>query len=190
MGVLGDWIVDTVDALFRAGETVLTIEALTSHALQPDQRARLEMEARTGENRVARAKAQSELELQRLLGQATTEKQLAFPPTPASEAARGQNERRIERAVTRDPVGEQVPQISTNKCPFSGTAIEIQEQRYRSSGTRQAECPHCHTLRQPTISRNGRLRFPSHDKRRLQTPPTEPRWVQGSAGWEEVIMQL
>src|SRR6266852_51683 len=177
VGVLGDWIVDTVDALWRKGETVLTIDALTEHALQPDQRARLEMEARTGENRVARAKAQSELELQRLLGQATTEKQLAPPPTPASEAGRGQNGRRIERAVTRDPVGDQAPQASTNKCPFSGTAIEIQEQRYRSSGTRRAECPHCHALRQPTISRNGMLRFPSHDKRKLQTPPTEPRWV-------------
>ncbi len=187
VGVLGDWMVDTVDALFRVGETVLTIEALTRHALQPDQRARLEMEARTGENRVARAKAQSELELQRLLGQATTEKQLAPPPTPASEAGRGQNGRRIERAVTRDPVGDQAPQASTNKCPFSGTAIEIQEQRYRSSGTRRAECPHCHALRQPTISRNGMLRFPSHDKRKLQTPPTEPRWVMGSAGWEEIV---
>ncbi len=48
VGVLGDWIVDTVDALWSAGETVLTVEALTKHALQPDQRARLEMEARTG----------------------------------------------------------------------------------------------------------------------------------------------
>src|SRR5215469_9839269 len=68
VGVLGDWIVDTVDALWREGETVLTVEALTKHALQPEQRARLEMEARTGENRAARAKAQSELELQRFLG--------------------------------------------------------------------------------------------------------------------------
>jgi hypothetical protein len=67
VGVLGDWLVDTVDALWSAGETVLTVEALTKHALQPDQRTRLEMEARTGEHRVARAKAQSEQELQRLL---------------------------------------------------------------------------------------------------------------------------
>jgi hypothetical protein len=66
--VLGDWIVETVDALWSAGETVLTVEALTRHALQPDQRACLEMEARTGEYRVARAKAQSELELQQFLG--------------------------------------------------------------------------------------------------------------------------
>jgi len=33
VGVLGDWIVDTVDALWRKGETTLTVEALTTHAL-------------------------------------------------------------------------------------------------------------------------------------------------------------
>jgi hypothetical protein len=57
VGVLGDWIVETVDALWSKGETALTVEALAKYALQPDQRARLEMEIRTGEYRVARAKA-------------------------------------------------------------------------------------------------------------------------------------
>jgi hypothetical protein len=88
VGVLGDWIVDTVDALWRKGETVLTIEALTKHALQPDQRARLEMEARTGENRVARAKAQSELELQRLLSTPASDgKPLQTTPSVPSPSA-------------------------------------------------------------------------------------------------------
>ena len=79
VGVLGDWIVETVDALWSAGETILTTEALTKHALQHDQRARLEMEARTGEHRVARAKAQSELELQRLLGGASKRNKVRPP---------------------------------------------------------------------------------------------------------------
>ena len=83
VGVLGDWIVETVDALWSAGETVLTVEALTRHALQPDQRARLEMEARTGEYRVARAKAQSELELQQFLGASV----LDGKPIPANPAS-------------------------------------------------------------------------------------------------------
>jgi hypothetical protein len=36
-----------VDDLCKRGETTLTIEALERHALQPDQRARMEIEART-----------------------------------------------------------------------------------------------------------------------------------------------
>jgi len=50
--LLGDWLVETVDALCKQGETTLTIEALKRHALQPDQRVRMEMEARTGERKV------------------------------------------------------------------------------------------------------------------------------------------
>jgi DNA polymerase III delta prime subunit len=72
VGVLFDWIVDTVDALCQEGATTFTIEALKRHALQADQRLRLEMEARTGEYKVARAKAQSEQDLQQLLSQPTT----------------------------------------------------------------------------------------------------------------------
>jgi hypothetical protein len=64
IGVLGDWMVETVDTLCKEGATTLTIEALTRHALQPDQRVRMEMEARTGEHKVERAKAQSAHELQ------------------------------------------------------------------------------------------------------------------------------
>src|SRR6266487_5574912 len=95
-------LVYTVDALWSAGETVLTIEALTKHALQPDQRARLEMEARTGENRVARAKAQSELELQRLLSTpapAGTHLQVTPSAPSTTDAGRARGDR-IERALS------------------------------------------------------------------------------------------
>ena len=48
IGVLSDWLVETVDTLCKEGATTLTIEALTRHALQPDQRFRMEMEAHRG----------------------------------------------------------------------------------------------------------------------------------------------
>src|SRR5207245_723484 len=72
IGVLSDWLVETVDTLCKEGATTLTIEALTKHALQPDQRLRMEMEARTGEYKVERAKAQSEQDLKLLLANPTT----------------------------------------------------------------------------------------------------------------------
>src|SRR3989440_4905825 len=85
IGVLSDWLVETVDALCQQGETTLTIEALKRHALQPDQRARMEMEARTGERKVELAKAQSEQELKRLLGNLAT-----LPgTTPSDHSANG-----------------------------------------------------------------------------------------------------
>jgi len=190
IGVLGDWLVETVDALCREGAPALTIEALTKHALQPDQRVRMEMEARTGEHKIARAKAQSALELERLLGRtpAPAEANGSMPsPVEANTSTSAHPTSRIERAATRDPVGDQAPTGNTSKCPFSGAPIEIQVQRYRSSGIARVECPHCHALRQPTISRNGALRYPLHDKRKTRTLQTEPRWVQGGTGWEEII---
>ena len=107
-------MVETVDALCKQGETTLTIEALKRHALQPDQRVRMEMEARTGERKVELAKAQSEQELKRLLGNPVT-----LPgTTPADHSANGASDlsafpdttkstgskTRIERAATRDLV--------------------------------------------------------------------------------------
>ncbi|GAC1347607.1 MAG: ATP-binding protein [Ktedonobacteraceae bacterium] len=121
VGVLGDWIVETVDALWGEGKTVLTVEALTRHALQPDQRARLEMEARTGEHRVARAKAQSERELQQLLGTPAKEQKPVPANAPSTpETGREPKGGRIERAVQRDPVGDQIPPANMSKCSFLG----------------------------------------------------------------------
>ena len=68
IGVLSDWLVETVHALCKRGETTLTIDALQKHTLPPDLRARMEREARAGEFKMDQAKAQSEQELQRLLG--------------------------------------------------------------------------------------------------------------------------
>jgi len=178
VGVLGDWIVETVDALWSAGETVLTMEALTKHALQPDQRARLEMEVRTGEYKVARAKAQSELELQQLLGTANT-------PVLTTAPMLGRSTSRIERAAQRDPVGDSLPTVNALKCPFT-SQVDIPFQRFLDSGTARVECPECRALRQVT-PRNGVLRFPSHDKRKTLKPQTEQRWVQRETGWEVIL---
>src|SRR6266567_7168638 len=72
IGILSDWVVETAVTLCRAGETVLTLEALAKHALKPAQRLKLETEARTGEFKIEEAKKESERELQRLLGKPST----------------------------------------------------------------------------------------------------------------------
>jgi hypothetical protein len=195
IGVLGDWMVETVDTLCHEGATTLTIEALTRHALQPDQRVRMEMEARTGEHKVERAKAQSEQELQHLLANPTT-----LPGSGASprleapgasdgrvslDTARSTHTRsRIERAAHRDPVGAQVPAVSTKKCPFSGV-LEIASPCFLHSGVSRVECPTCAAMRSLAL-RKGVLRFPSHDQRKTRTPQTERRWARHETTWEVV----
>jgi len=195
IGVLGDWLVETVDTLCKEGATTLTIEALTRHALQPDQRVRMEMEARTGEHKVERAKAQSEQELKRLLGKPTTpaERQAAsaksangVEPVTTSpsthQSTRGTT--RIERAASRDLVGDQVPAVNTLKCPFVGR-VEIAPQRFLDSGVKAVECPNCAAMRSLDL-RKGVLRFPSHDQRKTRTPQTERRWALCETTWEAV----
>jgi hypothetical protein len=195
IGVLGDWMVETVDTLCKEGATTLTIEALTRHALQPDQRLRMEMEARTGEHKVERAKAQSAHELQQLLahpaplpgsgmrtcGEATeaTERH-ASPDTTKRPRPRA----RIERAASRDPVGEQVPAVPTKKCPFSGV-VEIAPQRFLTSGIAGVECPDC-AARRSLALRKGLLWFPSHAQRKTRTPQTDRRWTRQDTRWEVV----
>ncbi|HEU5381741.1 MAG TPA: hypothetical protein VFV38_40495 [Ktedonobacteraceae bacterium] len=172
VGVLGDWLVDTVDALWSAGETVLTVDALTRHALQPDQRARLEVEARAGENRVARAHAQNELELQQFLGASSLNgKPISAAPTPPAMPAESQEHKggRFARAAQRDPVGNQILTANTSKCTFSGVVLELSTQRFLDSGIKQVECSTCHALRGLTPHK-GILRYPSHDRRKTQTP--------------------
>ncbi len=56
IGILSDWVVETASTLCRAGETVLSLEALAKHALKPAQRLKLETEARTGEFKIEEAK--------------------------------------------------------------------------------------------------------------------------------------
>ena len=170
IGVLSDWLVETVDDLCKRGETTLTIEALERHALQPDQRARMEIEARTGERKVELGKTKGEEELKRLLGNPAP-----LPgTTPPDHSVNGTSEvsaspnttrntgskKRIERAATRDFVGDQLETAKTLKCPFAGR-VEIEAKRFLESGIKLVECPNCASTRSLS-PRNGALRFPSH----------------------------
>src|SRR5438067_6708041 len=183
IGVLSDCLVETVDDLCKRGETTLTIEALERHALQPDQLARMEIEARTGERKVELGKTKGEEDLKRLLGNLAS-----LPGTaPLEQSANGTSDvsafpkgavstgskTRIERAATRDLVGDQVKTGKTLKCTFPGI-VEIEAKRFLESGIKLVECPSCARTR--TLEpRNGVLRFPSHDKRKTRTSQTEQR---------------
>jgi hypothetical protein len=191
IGVLSDWLVETVDALCKQGATTLTIEALKRHALQPDQRVRMEMEARTGERKVELAKAQSEQELQRLLGNPAALPNIAVTSasrngvesatTSPERSASTRSKTQVERAASRDLVGDQVKTANTLKCTFPGV-VGIEPKRFLESGIKLVECPNCARTRS-LEPRNGVIRFPSHDKRKTHTPNTEQRWAMEKTTW-------
>jgi hypothetical protein len=195
IGVLSDWLVETVDALYKQGGTTLTIDALQKHALPPGLRARMEREARAGEFKMDQAKAQSEQELRQLLGKpipipGTEETEIPHPngasaskPLPDTYlGAHGHT--RVERGAARDAVGDQVELHPAPKCTFSGV-VPIDLSRYLSSGVALVECPDCACTR--TLEpRGGVLRFKSHDKRKTQTRATSRRWARIDSTWDVV----
>jgi len=189
IGVLSDWIVETVDALYRQGATTLTIDALQKHALPPGLRARMESEARAGEFKMDQAKAQSEQELKRLLGNPAPVPGTAPTPVPYTPAASVSpdtrqsvsSHARAERAAARDSVGDQVQTAKVPKCTFSGV-VPIEARRFLDSGVALVECPDCAAMRS-LEPHSGVLRFKSHDKRKTTTPNTEQRWARIDMAW-------
>src|SRR5438552_7145687 len=184
-----------MDDLCKRGETTLTIEALERHALQPDQRARMEMEARTGERKVELAKAKGEEELKRLLGNPISLLGTTPSSDPISNGASNLSaspkldvpigsKTQIERAATRDLVGDQVRTAKTLKCTFAGR-VEIEPKRFLESGIKLVECPNCASTRSLS-PRNGVLRFPSHDQRKTTTPNSGQRWARIDSDWDVV----
>jgi hypothetical protein len=166
IGILSDWIVETAATLCRAGETVLTLEALAKHALKPAQRLKLETEARTGEFKIEEAKQESERELQRLLGRSSTVPS-AFPhrpavskdATPSPKASKSGTSSQIERAAHRDPVGEQVFTGTNTKCSYLGV-IEVTRHLFLETGTTCVQCPIC-SARRTLKSPKDQPHFPS-----------------------------
>ena len=187
VGILRDWVVDTVAALCEEGKTTLTIEALREYALQPDQRVRLGMEVRAGERKVEVGKARSEQQLQELTGNGAKPPQTASNqtgnsvpqavPVPVPAPPKTPKARKIERAAHRDPVGAVVHEASTTKCLFSGSVIEISVRNMKDAGILKVECPECLCMRGLTPQGEA-IRFPPHDPRKTRTPHSEVRWIK------------
>jgi DNA polymerase III delta prime subunit len=179
IGILRDWLVDTVAALLAEGAPVLTLEALQAHALAVGQRVRLEMDARTGERKVEESQAHSHHQLQQLLGTTARGQAAGAPMPPHGPSAPPR--RRIERAPARDPVGGGLSAPSASKCAFRGL-IALVPAAMREAGVAKVECPECTTMRSLPL-RGETVRFPPHDKRKTRTPPREARWVQQGTTW-------
>ncbi len=87
---------------------------------------------------------------------------------------------------TVETMEEQAQTSKSPKCTFFGV-VAIDLKRFADSGVSLVECPDCSRTR--SLSPNkGVLRFPSHDRRKMQTPVTSRRWAatKGKTDWDVV----
>jgi len=182
VGILRDWVVDTVAMLLTEGGTILTREALQACALEVGQRVRLEMEARTGERKVEDGQAHNQQQLQALLSKPARGQQGASNASPSGEAPQeppsdpqrslghqpSTGWQRVERAPSRDPVGTGLMEAKASKCSFLGI-LDLLPQAMQAAGVSKVECPICATTRSLNF-RGKTVRFPPHEKRKTRTP--------------------
>jgi AAA domain len=117
------------------------------------------------------------------------------PSTEQGQESKTEPETKPERETAQadhDPhntetVGTEEDQgqpVKTPKCTFPGV-VSIELKRFLDSGTQLVECAHCGRTRTLSPSK-GVLRFPSHNRRKVQTPVTGLRWAKGKTDWDVV----
>src|SRR5713226_8098044 len=81
---------------------------------------------------------------------------------------------------------EPVQTSASPKCTFSRTVVAIDLKRFTASSVTSVECPDCGRTRSLSPVK-GVLRFPPHDRRKMQTSVTGKRWsAKGKTDWDVV----
>jgi hypothetical protein len=87
---------------------------------------------------------------------------------------------------TVETAEEPVQTSASPKCTFSRTVVAIDLKRFTASSVTSVECPDCGRTRSLSPVK-GVLRFPPHDRRKMQTSVTGKRWsAQGKTDWDVV----
>ncbi|GAC1347867.1 MAG: ATP-binding protein [Ktedonobacteraceae bacterium] len=205
VGILKTWLVDAVAVTFLEGGTVLTVDALTQTMLHPAQRVRLELDARVGEHQVKTANAESQEQLQVLLGmkgkqgngQVPREGVKGEDPSHISQrktlpvsselpqiTPKPEKHRVGERTNVRDPTGDTLltEASSATGCSFS-EVLPLLPSAMGEAEVSHVECPVCLAVRALPSSGNT-VKFPSHPKRVTRTPNRVRRWIRQGSTWE------
>jgi hypothetical protein len=101
---------------------------------------------------------------------------------PEQETASANGQQNMTKTVVT--VGEQVQTVKTPKCTFPGK-VSIELKRFQASSTQLVECPDCGRTRTLSPSK-GVIKFPSHEKRKTNTPNTGKRWAIHEMTWKVV----
>jgi hypothetical protein len=89
-------------------------------------------------------------------------------------------------AETVETAKEQEHTSTSPKCTFSRMVLPIDLKRFTASSVTSVECPDCGRTRSLSPVK-GVLRFPPHDRRKMQTSVTGKRWsAKGKTDWDVV----
>jgi hypothetical protein len=99
-------------------------------------------------------------------------------------APQGETEHANGQPHTTQPAETPAPTNPSAQCPFSGV-IAIDLKRFADSGIALVECPTCSRTRSLSPHKDI-LRFPAHDRRKIQTPVIAQRWARGTTDWDMV----
>jgi hypothetical protein len=193
IGVLKQWLVRATALALREESKKLDWTHLERRALSDAKCAQMAADVKDGEDELRFAAETNRERLSRVFGVGDVSRNRA--PDPQEKPPKGQTEaqdisakkgsqRRVgERAPQRDPVGETSTALpSGSDCPFKGV-IEISPDQMKATGVSLVECPDCGRARSLPFS--GRtIRFPSHTKRKTNTPNKDERWAKRDERWE------
>jgi hypothetical protein len=189
VGVLKQWLVRATALALREESEKLDWTHLERRALSDAKCAQMAADVKDGEDELRYAAETNRERLNRVFGVGDVPRAIhPHPPqgrTPSGApdtAKKGSGRRVGERAPQRDAVGETSPVVpSSSTCSFKGM-IDISPEQMKGTGISLVECPDCAGTRSLSFSGHT-FRFPSHPRRKTNTPNQDERWVKRDSVW-------
>jgi hypothetical protein len=189
VGVLKQWLVRAIALALREESEKLEWTHLERRALSDAKCAQMAADVKDGEDELRYAAETNRERLNRVFGVGDVPRAIhPHPPqgrTPSGApdtAKKGSGRRVGERAPQRDAVGETSPAVpSSSTCSFKGM-IAISPEQMKGTGISLVECPDCAGTRSLSFSGHT-IRFPSHPRRKTNTPNQDERWVKRDSVW-------
>lgn len=191
VGVLKDWLLRAVSAAVDEGSDTLTLERVQEHALSISQCEQMALDAVEGEQKLNYTEGRREHLWRLLQGEGI------LPPapllsardagttqpgsSPAEQPPKKTTARPGQQAPRRVPVGAEIHEEESTKCPFTRVA-GLEPAQLNLAGVQAVECPECGSVRTIRMTTHGVV-FPSHTPLVTHSTKNGSRWVKQGTTW-------
>jgi hypothetical protein len=191
VGVLKDWLLRAVSASLDEGDDTLTLERVQEHALSISQCEQMALDAVEGEQKLNYTEGRRDHLWRLLQGEGILPPAPLLPardagttqplPSPAEQPMKKAKTRPGQQAPRRIPVGGEIHEESSTKCPFTRVA-GLEPAQLNLLNVRVVECPECGSVRTIRMTAQGVV-FPSHTPLVTRTTKDGSRWVKQGTTW-------